>query len=199
MENPLDTSTDLGKLVHRMNRAYGCFLVWKYIRKSTSIPESGQAEAERRTGIMNRYGGIFSAILYAVENAFITDLHKFFDKPRGSLKLQTLIENLPDADKKEAESLLDDIGGEIERIETLRHNFTAHEPKKPEEEKIFTLEIEKIFSVVQQILNIISKNHGGNFMTWDLWEGNNEASLTHLLNDLELGHQGHIEEIEKGL
>lgn len=196
MEDPLNVNTDLGKLVHRMNRAYGCFLTWKYICKSKSVPDSGQAEAERRTDIMSRYGDVFPVLLYSVENTFITDLHKFFDKPKGSLKLQTLTQKLPDADKKEVDTLLSTVKDEVERIQTLRHNFTAHEPKNPEEEKIFTLEIEKIFSVVQQVLNIISRNHGGTFMTWDLWEGANEASLTHLLNDLELGHQTHLDELE---
>jgi hypothetical protein len=194
MENPLDPTTGLGKLVHRMNRSYGCFLIWKSIRKSTSVPDSGQSEAERRTGIMNRYGGIFSAVLYAIESTFITDLHKFFDKSKGSLKLQSLIQNLPDSDKKEAETLIATVKDEVARIKTLRHNFTAHEPTNPDQEKIFTLEIEKIFSVLQQVLNIISKSNGGAFMTWDLWEGDNSQSFTHLLQDLELGHQIHIQE-----
>lgn len=192
MKVEIDTTTDFGKLVHRMNRAYGCFLIWKYIRKSISVPENGQAETERRAGIMNRYGGIFSGFLYAVENSFITDLHKFFDKPRSSLKLESLIKNLPEHDNKEAVSLLASIESEVERIENLRHNFTAHEPKNPKEEKIFTLEIEKIFATVQHVLNIISKSHGGSFITWDLWEEENNQSFSTLLKDLELGYEARM-------
>ena len=192
-EKTIETETDFGRLVHRMNRAYGCFLMWKYIRKSISVPESGQKEAERRGGVMNRYGGIFTGVLYSTENAFITDLHKFFDKSANSLKLETLIHKLPTGDKKEAESLLASLEREIERIKILRHNFTAHEPKNPEEEKIFTMEIEKVFSVVQQVINIISKSIGGEFMTWELWENSTNESFTHLLDDLELGHNNRIQ------
>ena len=189
MEISMNTTTDFGKLVHRMNRTYGCFLIWKYIRKSISVPENGQEETGRRAGVMDQYGGIFSGILYATENVFITDLHKFFDKSNSHLTLKTLIQKLPDSEKKEAEALLGTITAELKRIENLRHNFTAHEPKSPEEEKIFILEIEKIFSVVQQVLNIISKSHGGDFMTWQDWEDSNEASFNCLLDDLELGYR----------
>ncbi len=175
-----------------MNRAYGCFQIWKYIRKSLSIPEVGKEEVNRRASILNRYGGIFSGVLYATENAFITDLYKFFDKPKDSLKLQTLIQNLPSNDIREANYHLSTIQEEIKRIKTLRHNITAHEPKNPQQEKIYTLEIEKIFSVVQKVLNIISKSHGGNFITWYAWEGDNEASFSRLLKDLELGYHSRI-------
>jgi hypothetical protein len=199
MEYNIDTTTEFGKLVHRMNRAYGCFLIWKYIRKSISLPECGQREAERRASIMNLYGGIFTGILYAVESTFITDLHKFFDKQRSSLKLHTLMQKLPEVDKKEAELLLDTVEEEVERIENLRHNFTAHEPKTPEVEKIFILEIEKIFSTVQQVLNIISRSNGGSFITWALWESDNEGSFTRLLGDLELGYHARMQELDKDL
>jgi hypothetical protein len=177
------------RLINRMNRSYGCFLVWKYIKKSNSSAEVGQIEAERRNGIMNRYGGIFSGFLYALENTFINDLHKFFDKPKRSLKLETIVKDLPYDDKKEAERLISTVEKEIERIETLRHNFSAHEPQNPEEEKIFTEEAQKIFSVVQQVLNIISKNINSQFMVWDLWEGNTEQSFSVLLDDLERGYK----------
>lgn len=189
MEIKLDTSTDFGKLVHRINRAYGCFLIWKYIRKSLSIADTGNKEVTRRTNVMNRYGGIFTGILYATENAFITDLHKFFDKTKGSLRLQTLVKVLPESDKEEAEALLNTIEVELKRLQILRHNVTAHEPSNPKDEKIFILEVEKIFSVVQQVLNIISKSHGGDFMTWELWESSTETSFVQLLDDLEISQQ----------
>ncbi|MCL5006689.1 MAG: hypothetical protein M1153_00870 [Patescibacteria group bacterium] len=180
------------KLVNRLNRTYGCFLMWKYIRKSISIPESGQIEADRKSGIMNRYNGIFSGVLYATENAFITDLYKFFDKPKGSLKLETLIKNLPSEDQKEARSLIKSVEEEVKRIETLRHNFSAHEPVAPQREKIFTEEIEKIFSVVQKVMNLISKSIRREFMVWDLWENNTNQSFSFLLDDLELGYEARI-------
>lgn len=195
MIEKIDTTSNFGRLVHLMNRAYGCFLIWKYIRKSISIPENGRKEADRRAGIMNRYNGIFTGILYATENTFITDLYKFSDKSKSNLRLQTLIENLPDNDRRIAETLLDTVKDELRRIKTLRHNATAHEPRNPKEEKIFTLEIEKIFLVVQQILNMISRSHGNKPISWELWEADNDASLTQLLNDLEHGHQVYVKSL----
>jgi hypothetical protein len=152
-----------------------------------SIPESGQQEAERRIGIMNHYGGIFTGVLYATENAFIVDIHKFFDKSKNNLTLKTLTKDLPKTDKEEALQLLKSIESEIKRIEILRHNGSAHEPKNPIEEKIFTQEIEKLFSVVQQILNISSKSIGGVSMEWNSWEDSTNQSFSHLVDDLERG------------
>lgn len=175
------------KLVNRINRAYGCFLLWKCIRVSISIPDSGKQEAERRRNIMNRYDGIFTGVLYAVENAFITDLHKFFDKSKDNLRLETLTKNLSQSDQAEIVSLTKSVKEEVERIRILRHNFTAHEPKNPKEEKIFVQEIEKVFLAVQQILNIVSRSVGGAFMIWDEWKDNTNQSFSCLLNDLECG------------
>ena len=42
------------KLVHRINRTYGCFLQWKYINKSLSIPEVGEKEVKRTLNQMQR-------------------------------------------------------------------------------------------------------------------------------------------------
>lgn len=187
MKELIDFSTDFGKLVHRMNRSYGCFFLWKYIRKSISIPEVGQKEVERRRRIMNNYNGIFSGFLYATENTFIIDLHKFFDKSKKNLTIKTLIKKLTQADKVKVETLVNSIKKEIERIETLRHNTFAHEPISHEEEKIFTQEIEKIFRVVQQILNIIGKSIGSPNMDWNDWENDTNQSFSHLLDDLERG------------
>lgn len=179
--------SDFDRLVHRMNRSYGCFMIWKFLRRSISIPEVGQEEANRRLAIMNHYDGIFSGILYATESTFITDLHKFFDKTKGSLKLETLIEKLPLSKKKDIHLLLDPLDLEIKRIKDLRHNFTGHEPKIPREEKIFTEEVEKIFAVIPKVLNIISESIGREHMVWDSWEDINEKAFTRLLNDLGNG------------
>lgn len=179
----------LEKLIHRMNRAYGCFIIWKYIRKSISIPENGREEAERRVCIMNKYNGIFTGILYATENCFITDLYKFFDKSKKNLKLETLIKSLSESDKEKIKSLLDTVAGEIERVKNLRHNFSAHEPKNPTQEKIYTSEVENIFNVIEQVLNIISRSYGGDIMTWEKWEDDNNTSLSLMLRDLECGYK----------
>ncbi len=185
----MDTHVHLEQLVHRMNRAYGCFMLWKFIRTSTSIPDTGKQEAERRTDIMNQYGGIFTGILYAVENSFINDLHKFFDKSKGSLKLDTLINGLPNQNKTVVLVLIKTIEVEIKHLETLRHNFTAHEPKNPQKENIYKEEIEKIFSVVQQILNIMSTSFDGVAMNWDTWGNNTDQYFSYLLNDLDCGYK----------
>jgi hypothetical protein len=187
MEANINQTADFDRLVFRMNCAYGCFVMWKYIKKSFSIPEVGEQEAERRAEIMNAYGGIFTGVQYATENTFITDLHKLFDKSNSNLKLKTLVDKLPESDKKRAEILLKPLEKEIERVKELRHNFTAHDPKTPKEEQIFTEEIEKIFSVVQQVLNIASGSIGREHMTWDSWEGSNEETFTRLLEDMERG------------
>ena len=185
LEETTETKSDFDRLVHRMNRAYGCFWIWKNIRKSLSIPEIGEKEAERRSSIMSRYGGIFSGVLYATENTFITDLHKFFDKPKKSLRLESLIGKLSLEDRKKIDVYLNTHKNEIKRIENLRHNFTAHEPINPQDEKIYTQEIEAVFLVIQEILNIISKSTRGDFFTWELWESTTNESFTCLLNDLE--------------
>lgn len=183
----MDLNTKQDKLIHRINRAYGCFLQWKYIKKSFSIPEIGEKEAKRRSEIMNNYGGIFSGFLYSLESSFIVDLHKFFDKSKKKLTLRTLMKDLPDNEKKEIELLTKDIEKECSRIETLRHNTFAHEPKSQQEEKIFLQEIEKIFDVIQKILNIISKYLNGPNLDWDSWENNTEESFSQLIDDLERG------------
>lgn len=170
MEEVIDLKTDFGKLVHRMNCSYGCFFLRKYILKSLSIPEVGQKEADRRKHIMDKYDGLFSGFLYAVETTFIIDLHKFFDKSKKNLTIKTLVKKLSQADKIKVETLVNTVKKEAERIETLRHNNFAHEPITPEEEKIFMQEVEKVFLVVQQILNIISNSTGGPNMNWDDWE-----------------------------
>ena len=176
------------RLVNRMNCAYGSFLLWKYMRISISIPEVGKQEAERRAGIMNRYDGTFTGILYALENTFISDLHKLFDKSKSSLKLETLTKNLSQQDKKEVVPLIKSMEKEIKRIEILRNNVTAHEPKNPKTEKIFTEEIEKIFSTTQKILNILGKSFGTQFI-WNQWEGDTKQSFSCLLDDLERGYK----------
>ncbi len=176
------------RLIHRINSAYGCFLLWKCIRVSISIPESGQQEAERRTSIMNRYGGTFSAILYALENTFITDLHKLFDKSKSNLKLETLIKNIHQKEQKEIKILIKSIEEENKRIKTLRDNVTAHDPKNPQEEKIFTQEIEKIFSTTQKLLNIISKSISGTSFDWSQWEEHTKDSFSCIISDLERGY-----------
>jgi hypothetical protein len=175
------------RLIHRMNRAYGCFMIWKFLRKSISIPEVGQEEANRRLAIMNHYDGIFSGILYATENTFITDLHKFFDRTKGSLTLHSLIKKLSVSKNKEVCLLLASLELEIKRIKNLRHNFTSHEPVIPKEEKIFIEEVERLFSVIPQILNIISESMGREHMIWDMWEETNNKAFKRLLNDLGKG------------
>jgi hypothetical protein len=189
MEELIDFSTDFGKLVHRMNRSYGCFFLWKYIRKSISIPEVGQKEVERRKHIMDNYNGIFSGFFYAVETTFIIDLHKFFDKSKKNLTIKTLVKKLSEDDKIKVEALVSSVEKEVERIKTLRHNNFAHEPITPEEEKIFMQEIEKIFGVVQKILNIIGKSTGNPNIVWNDWEETTNQAFSRLLNDLEYGYK----------
>ena len=183
----MSSKTNFTKLVHRINRSYGCFLLWKYIRKSISIPDSGKKEATRRSNIMNHYDGIFSGVLYAVETTFIIDLHKFFDKSNKNLTLKTFIKNLPKIDQTKIDLLLDSVVNEIKRIEVLRHNNFAHEPKTPKEEKIFIQEIEKLFLIIQEILNICGKSIGSPNMDWSLWEDSTNQSFSRLLDDLEKG------------
>ena len=173
------------RLLSIMNRAYGCFLLWKQIRVSASIPDSGKEEAERRMGIVNRYDGLFSVILYATENTFIGDLHKLFDERPNALKLETLIAALPQEEQILVRELRASIEQEVKHLRVLRQNYVGHEPIKGRSEKIYTNEIEHIFTTVEKMLNVISKNIGKPSFIWNEWEGNTASAFEKLLSDLD--------------
>jgi hypothetical protein len=184
-----------------MLRAYSSYLLWKQIKISISPKDITQEEASRRLNIMNKYqdGRIFQTLLYSLENSFIIDLQKFFEKKPSSIRLIntqnfTLFKGffLEKSDTDEIKNLFStaSIKKAIANLYVLRTKFVAHEAKDlPRDTKIYITEKEEIFSVVKQILKIIGNRNNFDCFIFDDLEQGTEQYFKTLLDDLECGEE----------
>ena len=158
---------------------------------------------------MQYYGEIFSTVLFALEEAFVIELYKFFDTRRDALKLvssQTSSAGvgkdlISKEDRARIEQLVTTNKHTIDHIGELRHNLFAHD-KKDIDEKEWRMpsinSLDQLFEAIKEIHNIISKANTGDYWAWRDDDGKNMNWLfSSVLADLKGGHEKWMREQEE--
>ncbi len=193
---------------NRIMRGHSAYLLWKSIKIATNITDVGNQRAEENATTMNLYEEIFPAIIFSLETTFIIELHKFFDTSKEALKLIEVNTSsagiaksvISKEDKKNIENLVLENKQTIDHIKELRHQLFAHDKIKKEGKFLIppTNNLDKLFDVVKEIHNIISKSTTGDFYVWADKNGNSMKSyFNELIINLQKGREQRIKEEEE--
>jgi len=184
---------DFTDLQNRMNRVVLTYYVYKSLRRSINVPEVGLEIAKENVAIQNEHATFWVTIEWALINYIVINLHKFFDKPRDALKLQTLL-NLYKGDPsiKGLVDLISSQGEIIEQIAEIRNGISVHEKKGNVTSKIVIPpldSLESLISVVQRVINGLSYKFSQSTTSWEGLRSQAETDTQFLINVLRERNQ----------
>lgn len=201
----MENESYLIKFMQRIFRAHTTYLVWKAFKMSLNELIVGKNKAQQNSTILNTYdqGQIFLAVLSALESSFIIEIHKFFDPTKGVLRLFDLnsksssiaSHSINKEDKEKIKAIIENNKHTLGRIKYLRDNLFSHDSKNSQE--VFKIppidDLEKVFTGIKEIHNLVSKNTTGNFYAWSDQEWNEiNGGFEMMLGDLKAGRDKRI-------
>ncbi|HEX9831157.1 MAG TPA: hypothetical protein VGA94_05670 [Thermodesulfobacteriota bacterium] len=192
---------------NRMYSALSAFYMWKGLSQAININTAGEEEAKKKVEIMNQYRYFFHQVLVSAYKSFVADLSIFFDREGykdtfslGKL-LKILEEELTGDELNEITQQVNQIKGKhgvtINFIRELRNADVAHQTLQVQSRKVVYDDIEKLFSGVQEILNLISYRYDRSRSLWSHVERDVLHHLNWLFDNLERGEKVRLMEIDQ--
>jgi len=207
MEN--DTSPDqLFRITtNRMYSALNAFYIWKWLNLAININTKGKEFAENNVSIINKYSSFFRQVILSVYKSFVADLAVFFDsgKYQDKFSLSKLLTSIKHKVsekelgtlKKQIDKIKKKHGIKINLILELRNADVAHQEIKIQSRKINYLEMEELFSAVQEILDLLSVNYNSFTTYWEHIEEDVNRDMDWVFGNLEKGEIMRLREIDE--
>ncbi len=200
-ENKLVAKEMLTQLSSRMHTAVSSYYVWKWLEQARNI-NIGEEKANQNVKLMRLQNTFFHVVSRGSFYSFVIDLAIFFDKQDPALSLDKIIPllDLNEEDKKLIEDIRKRQEVNIGKLKTIRDKDIAHfdikNVDRTQTSKIIYHESEELFSAVQDIFNILSKNITGELFIWDHLENIINREMFWLMDNLKRGEDKRIQDIE---
>lgn len=197
----------LDSAISRVHSAMSAYYIWKWINNSINTNNEGKEAAQRMVNIMSTYASVFQQIKISTYKSFVADLWILFDKDgyEDSFSLEKLIkastEKISEVEiikiRRKIEQIKKENGATIAFLRELRNADVAHQEIDSKGRKLLYINIEKLFSAVHAILNLLSNSYNRSANWWDHIEPEIDHKMRWIMDNLERGERARIEEIDR--
>ena len=184
-----------------MHASYAAYQIWKWLEQSRNTNKDGIDKANDNVRLMNLQSGFFHSAIKGIFYVFVIDLCTFFDKQRPAVSIDKIINalNVGPEDKEKIEGIRKEQESNISKLKTLRDKTVAHSDFEFDPDTlgmVMYAETEELFKAVQEIFNLLSKNHDRSFWVWDHLDPQIKGEMEWLFENLKRGEAVRLKEIE---